>query len=466
LRSISRGWRSRPDPDAGVLTAPPANAAPRARARLTPNAAALPAKEPYVWPWKDVKWNLAFIGFCIYSVVVITYIAPLGQIAMVVALIGLLFGRDRVRFPAPLIFFALYYFYALAMYPTAMWPTFAEKELKMFLRVGLIFLVAINVLTERSRLRFYIFLYLAAFALYPVRGAIFNQFVYNAALQGRIAWNNMFANPNDLAALLLGPLGLACGVLYTERHKYMRWAAMAGVPLIALIIFMTQSRGAILALACFGTWVFLRQKRRLRMLPGLLVVGLVVAIFAPNSVWTRIRNLRNATSSGDLVEADDKGSAEQRFEIWKVAWKIARDDPISGVGLGVYPYAHWRYARSNAENFKPTARGVRDAHSSYFTALAETGVPGLIFWLGIFVSTYFYAQRARRLMRTFDPDRERQLFFMQASLLGLGVAGLFGSYNGIVFPYLNIAILYCTSYVALETYQGRQTARAYAARGG
>lgn len=464
MRALSRGWRSARSYGGTAVAPPPSvsTGAPRLTPGLIPSAA--PPVSTFEWPWKNVKWNLAFIGFCAYSIAVITYIAPIGQIAMIVALVGLLFGKDRVRWPAPLLCFAGYYLYALATSPNSEYNIIVKEELIYIGRIGLIFLVAMNVLTERSRLRFYLFLYLAAFGLYPVRGAIFNQFIYHAAELGRIAWNGMFANPNDLAALLMFPLGLAAGVLYAERQKYVRWAAMAGIALIALIIFMTQSRGAILALSFFGAWTIARQKRRLRMLPALFAVLVVVAIFAPDSVWSRLKAIGSATSSGQLQEANDQGSAEQRFEIWKVAAAITRDHPFTGVGLGVYSYMHWRYARSNTEGFKPTALGKRDAHSSYLTALSETGIPGFLFWIGIFITAFVKAQQARKKIKHSDPDGERQLFFAQLGLMAFGVCAIFGSWTNVPYPYINAAILYGMGVVALEGYRKRQAAGAHAAR--
>lgn len=464
MRALSRGWRSARSYGGTAVAPPPSvsTGAPRLTPGLIPSAA--PPVSTFEWPWKNVKWNLAFIGFCAYSIAVITYIAPIGQIAMIVALVGLAFGKERVRWPAPLLCFAAYYVWAFAMYPSSPMAIVVKDELINFGRVALIFLVAMNVLTERSRLRFYLFLYLAVFALYPIRGAIFNQFIYHAAVLGRIAWNGMFANSNDLAALLMFPLGLAAGVLFTERQKYVRWAAIAGIALVSLIVFMTQSRGGILALAFFGAWTLARQKRRLRMLPALLGIVAVVAIFAPDSVWSRLKAIGSATSSGQLQEANDQGSAEQRFEIWKVAASITRDYPFTGVGLGVYSYMHWRYVRSNTEGFKATARGKRDAHSSYLTALSETGIPGFVFWVAIFVTAFIKAQRVRRIIKRSDPDGERQLFFAQLGIMALGVCAIFGSYTHIPHPYISIAVLYGMAVVALEGHRKRQAAAAHTAR--
>jgi O-antigen ligase len=457
LRAISRGWRSSRGYAAPAAVAAPVAAMPTA-ARLTSEPVVSAAPSTFVWPWQNVKWNLAFIGFCGYSIAVITYIAPIGRASMIVALLGLIFGKDRIRFPLPLVCFIAWYLYAAATAPTSEWFVVVKEELVNIGIIGLIFLVAMNVLTERSRLRFYLFLTLAAYGMYPVRGAIFNQFIYHAAELGRIAWNGMFANPNDLIALLLFPLGLAVGVLYTERHKFVRYAALAGIALISLIAFMTQSRGGILALGFFGAWTLARQKRRLRMLPAVLGIVAVVVLFAPNDVWSRLKKISSATSSGELQEADDQGSAEQRFEIWKVAATISRDYPFTGVGLGAYPYEHWRYVYRGMKGFKTTARGLRDAHSSYLTALAETGVPGFIFWMGIFVTTIRTVQRARKTIKQTDPDGERQLFFAQLGLMSFGAAGVFGSWNHTPYTYVDVAILYCLAVLALEKHRARMAA--------
>ena len=403
-----------------------------------------------------MRWNLALIGFCMYTIATVTYVAPIGQAGMIVALVGLLFGKDRVRLPLPLIFFGAYYLLGVATSPMAFYQVMVKQEIEDMARVGLIFLVGINVLHDRTRLRFYLFLYLAAFGLYPVRGALFNQFIYNASELGRIAWNQTFENPNDLAAFLLVPMGLSIGVFYTEKHRYVRYAALLGVSLIALIVFMTQSRGAILALGVFGLFVLARAKKRLRMLPVIAVMGLVIALFAPDSVWTRLRNLKTATGSGELKKANDLGSAEQRFEIWKVAVSIWKEKPILGVGLGAYAIEHWRRARSNTETFNPTARGGRDAHSTYLRVLAELGVIGFVFFMGIFVSMYIYASRARKIIMRSDPDGERQIFFAQAAFLGYGVAAIFGSWAHIPFTYMNVAILYCICHVAIQKHRERQ----------
>src|SRR5690606_23310366 len=49
---------------------------------------------------KRMDWTLAFIGFTTYIAVITTYELAIGDVAVVTALLGLLFLKQPVRFPA------------------------------------------------------------------------------------------------------------------------------------------------------------------------------------------------------------------------------------------------------------------------------------------------------------------------------------------------------------------------------
>jgi len=182
-----------------------------------------------------------------------------------------------------------------------------------------------------------------------------------------------------------------------ERRGWIKRAAQVGVVLLPLLVLMTQSRGGFIALALFsiccivGQWSQLRQvldpTRRLRLVLTLLAVVFAVAFFAPDGVWARVAGLQHLTTTDQLDQVDQEGSARQRFEIWRVANKIIRENSLTGIGVGAYPQAHAVYARG--EEFDPTAAGTRDTHSTYLNVLAETGVPGAIAFFGVVLSVVF-----------------------------------------------------------------------------
>src|SRR4029450_5106810 len=114
---------------------------------------------------------------------------------------------------------------------------------------------------------------------------------------GRYAWNFIFYNPNDLAALTLPILALSIAVLQGERTRgWVRLSALAGVVALPVLIFLTQSRGGILALATLGLLVMVQYRRRAKALAVFVVVAGVIGLAAPTSVWDRLRGLESATS--------------------------------------------------------------------------------------------------------------------------------------------------------------------------
>jgi hypothetical protein len=88
--------------------------------------------------------------------------------------------------------------------------------------------------------------------MYPIRGTIFSFFLYHGDVQGRAAWNYIYANPNDLAGLCLLQLSMALGMLASREARVGALGMKFAVALLVLIIILTQSRGAVIALDGFG----------------------------------------------------------------------------------------------------------------------------------------------------------------------------------------------------------------------
>ena len=307
--------------------------------------------------------------------------------------------------------------------------------------------VGVSVLNSRARVRFFMLFALGTYALFPVRGGVFNWFIYNSATQGRVAWNNLFLNPNDYAALMIFPLGLCVVLFMSERSKLIKQLTFIGLAVLPMIIFMTQSRGAIVALAAGAFAYFVLQgKGRAKSLLAIGAIAVVVVIFAPSGVWTRLSSLKSATESGNLSSANDNRSAEQRFEIWKVAWSVHKAFPITGVGWGAYPNAHSDFSRRSG--IEALARGARDAHNTYLTLLGETGWIGFTLWASMIATIVMSAVRAMQRIRAYAPEYALQLKLMLLSLLSYAVCGMFGSFAGMSFSYLHLAVIMAMTTVA------------------
>ena len=89
-------------------------------------------------------------------------------------------------------------------------------ELFEVMKIALIGIAACNVISTPRSGRTFVVWYLALFALYPVRGALYN-YVHEITEAGRISWNFFFRNPNDLALACFLPLGLCAYVISWKK---------------------------------------------------------------------------------------------------------------------------------------------------------------------------------------------------------------------------------------------------------
>lgn len=429
-------------PPSGPPGAPPASH-PARQGAVTPSFSEIALDR---LPWKGVKWTLVYVGLLGYIFTITTYRIPVGDVSMVVALVGLLIQKDRFRLPGLLAGLGVFLAWCVIGYSITQEPEMVYMRLQVVIKLWVIALVAANALRSRAQIRFFLVFWLACFAFYPVRGSIFNYYIYHETVYGRAAWNYIFSNPNDLAAYCILQLCLALGLLSLEKRGPVRWGTIAGLAVVPLVIMLTKSRGAFLGFAGFILIVVLGHKKRGKAsIITALLAALVIGI-APTDVLDRVRGLEKVQSTEDLQDADQEGSAYQRYEIWKVARTIIREHPVAGVGLGAYPAFHAKTAR-RAE-FDPTARGRRDTHSTYLNLTAETGFVGMLIYVISYIATLVKIDRVRRRVKDLLPATAQTLFVYEAGTLGFFITATFGSMAHVSFLVLQVIVTWALAELA------------------
>jgi hypothetical protein len=182
--------------------------------------------------------------------------------------------------------------YAVTSYPEVVGDSLTERA-----KLVLVTLVAVNALRRWTQIRYFILFVLVTYVLFPARSTLVN-YVHGYTLFGRAIGPFIYGNPNDLAAhtiLVLGPaLALWTGA---PRGSPIRWVALASAALLTLVIVLTESRGAFVALGVMAlpTTITL-VRRRPRAIAGVAAVLGLVLYLAPASFWARMQGLRKATS--------------------------------------------------------------------------------------------------------------------------------------------------------------------------
>ena len=235
------------------------------------------------------------------------------------------------------------------------WTGGALQQLSTFGPGIMAFLVLSHAAVERKRVLSTMAVIVLSAALLSVHGI--EQVTQGVGWTGvglsqetRIQYVGIFNDPNDLGllfamtvpmALLLGTRG---GLLGLRR---LFWWAGAG--LIGYGIFLTSSRGALLAvIAILGVWVWRRRGLVTAMLLG---VGALAAIMALPS------------RMGDIDAGE--ASAAERVDAWYSGFEMFFSNPLFGIGPG-------NFADNNAN---------LTAHNSFMLVLGETGFIGYTIWL-------------------------------------------------------------------------------------
>lgn len=87
----------------------------------------------------------------------------------------------------------------------------------------------------------------------------------------------------------------------------------------------------------------------------------------------------------------------ERLNRWNAAFRMWKDQPLTGIGPGAYQFIYGPYQRSDMMTIISTNDGdMGNAHSEYIGPLTEQGVPGALLMLAIFVATFVTGERVYR----------------------------------------------------------------------
>jgi hypothetical protein len=203
----------------------------------------------------------------------------------------------------------------------------------------------------------------------------------------RILMNNVFAtfaHPNTfagyLALLLPAAVGLAAVGWRRQPRSGYAWATAGCAVLLALALWLTHSRGALLGVVVAGVAVAAayvwRLSWRVRVWFASGVAGLTLLFVA--AWWA------GWLSSGF---GKDTRSASSRLDYWSATWDLIGDHPWLGVGPG-------NFGREYPRHMLPTAyEKLQDPHNFALEMWVSCGVFGLLALL-IALAAFFRRTRA------------------------------------------------------------------------
>lgn len=243
-------------------------------------------------------------------------------------------------------------------------------------KVMLIALITVVLVTDRDRFR--ITMTVIGFSLgflglkYGVYGVLRGGVHFTRGVGGMIGDNNDFALALNMA------LPLVVFVAMQARNRWVHLGALALIPMMAVTVVFTHSRGGFLSLAALTLFMVVDSRRKVPALVLVAALALVGSVVVPQSFYERIASIGSYQSDA---------SSMGRLNAWRASFHMANDYPITGVGLDNFLYEFVYYA--------PDPEDIHVAHNTWLQVLAETGYTGLILYVGLFGATWWTLWRVR-----------------------------------------------------------------------
>jgi len=160
---------------------------------------------------------------------------------------------------------------------------------------------------------------------------------------------------------------------------------------IALVLSYTRAAWiSLVAALIFGLFVYLKVKMRYLIILGLTIIS---ALFVYRFEISDRLSKNKQDSSAEFNEhiksmsniATDASNLE-RINRWNSALKMFKEKPVLGWGPGTYMFQYAAFQMARDKTIISTNFGEGgNAHSEYFSALIDSGIPGLISFLLIII---------------------------------------------------------------------------------
>jgi O-antigen ligase len=180
---------------------------------------------------------------------------------------------------------------------------------------------------------------------------------------------------NQLTAGLVPLLGLLASLRW-RRDRWLAATIMAAL-VLALGIYLTYTRSAPLALApgLLAMGLCLRGQRRLMMVGGVIGAATLFQLLAGTGI----------IGSRYYLGAEDDNSAASHDALLQVAFAIALDNPISGVGHENFEQISLDYAGDLGDAGTNASIGVDRPHNDFLTVWVSWGIAALVAYVFLFI---------------------------------------------------------------------------------
>jgi putative inorganic carbon (hco3(-)) transporter len=186
-----------------------------------------------------------------------------------------------------------------------------------------------------------------------------------------VGQSSFFGNSNDFGLGVATFFPLPMVLAFGGGKKWLRFLYLIAAGVIGAAIFLSGSRGSMLATAIVAAVFLLRVRRKWVGLVVLAALAVGGSFLLNEAHWERIKS---------ATDFQQDSNAQIRLTLWAAGLEMFTHHPVLGVGPG-------NFAPTYGAKYSQKISGEWVPHSIYIQAMAELGIFGILALLMILVGT-------------------------------------------------------------------------------
>jgi O-antigen ligase len=267
--------------------------------------------------------------------------------------------------------------------------------------------ILINVFRTRNRFLVLTWLIIISSVIFAIGNIVYYYGIAGNSLTSRLGLSLVQIQTNSINIVTVFASILALGGFFSNSRFYPKIFLFFSLFIIILTSFLTQTRGAIMALLTGIIILFFNKKKVLIGLFSLLI--LILAVTPMKNRITLDAFLHNERISTNLV-----------------TWEIIKDYPIFGIGFGMQTYDDYNFLKPYHEKVPIEYRHerlVNHPHNLFFDTAVRTGLIGFVLFLYLILNAF---RMGRNIMCSgHDPFFRNWDRCLMAAFVAIIIQGMF-----------------------------------------
>jgi len=288
------------------------------------------------------------------------------QILAVLALLATLGRRasynrmDAVAHPAAKWLLLFLFVQVISVYRSGL--AAVASEFMDWLPYALFVLLSLRIITDGATLRSYVWgmmcgsAWIILWGIYAVHAGLMGENGNRAGAYG------MYENHNDYSFIIVQALPFFFIFWRNETSRLRRWFLMIATVASIIGIFLSLSRGGMIALVIeivLIVWLTMGRRARLVLLPLVIAAGAAAISY---------QYIARAANQGNDYTAEDAETS--RYELWRAGENMLKAHPFLGVGSRTFGEHSTEYEEISHDNLG------KNAHNTFIEVAATSGLLG------------------------------------------------------------------------------------------